>query len=133
MGLSAKAVEALTKKGSHKPGRHTDSLGLHLHIRSDGLSSWVLRFRLHGRRRDLALGNYPAVSLKEARELAFNARLMVKAGQDPIQERQREAQAATAAAGIDRTFKAATEGLIEAESLSSWARSLPVATFGKAA
>lgn len=114
MALTTKAVEALSKKGSHKPGRHTDGQGLHLFVRADGQASWILRFRLHDRQRDMALGNFPVVSLKEARDLAYTARMKVREGVDPILARQREAQAATAAAGLDRTFKAATEGLIEA-------------------
>ena len=114
MTLSAKAVEALAKKGSHTPGRHTDGHGLHLHVRADGSVSWVLRFRLHGRQRDLVVGSFPGVSLRDARDLAFAARAKVKDGDDPIRERQREVQAATAAAGQDRTFKAATDAIIEA-------------------
>ena len=112
--LSAKAVEALAKRGSYTLGRHTDSHGLHLHVRSDGSASWVLRFRLHGRQRDLTLGSFPVVTLREARDLALSARLKVKDGNDPIRERQREVQAATVAAGRDRTFKAATDAIIEA-------------------
>lgn len=114
MALTAKAVEALAKKGSHSPGRHTDGQSLHLHVRADGSASWVLRFRLHGRQRDLGLGTFPRVTLREARDLAFAARAKVKEGKDPIRERERELQTATLAAGRDRTFKAATEALIEA-------------------
>jgi integrase len=114
MTLTSKAVEALAKSGGHKPGRHTDGQGMHLYVRADGQASWILRFRLHERQRDMALGVFPAVSLKEARDLAYSARLKVREGIDPILERQRELQAATVAAGLDRTFKAATEGLIEA-------------------
>jgi integrase len=114
MPLTSKAVEALTRNGGHKPGRHTDGQGMHLYVRADGQASWILRFRLHDRQRDMALGGYPAVSLREARDLAYSARLKVREGIDPILERQRELQAATVAAGLDHSFKAATEGLIEA-------------------
>jgi integrase len=114
MTLSAKSVEALTKRGNHTAGRHTDGHSLHLHVRADGSASWVLRFRLHGRQRDLTLGTYPGVALKEARDLALSARLKVRDGKDPIRERQREAQTAVEAAGRDRTFAAATDATIEA-------------------
>ena len=114
MTLSAKAVEALAKKGSHTPGRHTDGHGLHLHVRANGSASWVLRFRLHERQRDLVLGSFPGVPLRDARDLAYAARAKVKEGNDPIRERQREIQTATVAAGRDRTFKAATDAIIEA-------------------
>ena len=112
--LTAKTVEALTKQASFTVGRHTDGEGLHLHVRADGRAGWVLRYRLHARQHDLSLGGYPAVSLKEARELALAARQKVKGGSDPIRDRQREQQQAAEAAGRDRTFKAAAEATIEA-------------------
>lgn len=114
MALTTKAVEALTKKGKHKPGRHTDGNGMHLYVRGEDQASWILRFRLHGRQRDLALGSFPTISLKEARDLSHAARLKVREGVDPILERKREAQAVMLTATLDRTFKAAAEGLIEA-------------------
>ena len=89
MTLSAKTVDALTKRGNHTPGRHTDGHSLHLHVRADGSASWVLRFRLHGRQRDLTLGTYPGVTLKEARGQALSARLKVRDGKDPKWRRRR--------------------------------------------
>ncbi|MBS7790086.1 integrase arm-type DNA-binding domain-containing protein [Roseococcus sp. SDR] len=110
--LTAKTVEALTAKDRHTVGRHTDGGGLHLHIRADGRAGWVLRYRLHGRQRDMSLGGYPDVSLKAAREAADAARQSIKAGRDPIRERQREVHQATESASKDRTFKAAMESAI---------------------
>lgn len=112
--LTAKTVEALTAKGRHKTGRHTDGGGLHLHIRPDGRASWVLRYRLHGRQRDMSLGTPPDVTLKAARDAAELARQSVKAGRDPIRERQRAAQDAAEAASPERTFKAAMESALGA-------------------
>jgi hypothetical protein len=87
--LTTKTAEALTSKGRHTPGRHTDSDGLHLHVRATGEASWVLRYRLHGAQRDLSLGGFSQVPLKAAREAAAVARALVKLGKDPIRERQR--------------------------------------------
>jgi len=112
--LTAQAVEALSAKDRHSVGRHTDGGGLHLHVRTDGRAGWVLRYRLHGRQRDMALGGFPDVSLKAAREGAEAARQTIKAGQDPIRERQRESYQATEAASHDRPFKAAMESAISA-------------------
>ena len=112
--LTTKTAEALTLKGRHTPGRHTDGDGLHLHVRAAGETSWVLRYRLHGAQRDMSLGGFPQVSLKAAREAAAAARALVKLGKDPIRERQRQAQDAAEAASRDRTFQAAAEALLEA-------------------
>lgn len=112
--LTVKTVEALSAKGRHTPGRHTDADGLHLYIRPDGRAGWVLRYRLHGHQRDMSLGGSPEVSLKAAREAAEAARQGIRAGRDPVRERQRENRAATEAASRDRTFKAAMESAIAA-------------------
>jgi integrase len=112
--LSAKGVEALVAKGRHTPGRHTDGGGLHLHVRANGSAGWVLRYRLHGSQRDMSLGGFPDVSLKAARDAAETARQSIKAGRDPIRERQRAQQEAAEAASRDRTFRAAMESALGA-------------------
>lgn len=114
------ALTPLTVKNA-KPGRHADGGGLHLLVKESGARSWVYRFMLNGRSRDVGLGaaaGPDAVSLADARDKAASLRLKVKAGIDPIEERDREAAQALAAvqaakvAGI--TFKAAAEAYIAA-------------------
>ncbi len=72
------------------PGKHADGAGLWLHKRDDGGAQWVLRVTAHGRRREMGLGAFPAVSLKAAREAAEAARAVVRQGLDPIKERDRQ-------------------------------------------
>lgn len=105
---------------SAKPGRHADGGGLHLLVKDTGARSWVYRFMLKGQSRDVGLG--PAgpggVSLAKARLERDALRLKVKAGIDPIAERQREAAEAFAAAQAEKvagiTFKASAEAFIAA-------------------
>lgn len=75
-------------------GKHADGGGLWLVKRADGGAQWVLRVTAHGRRREMGLGAYPDVSLKEARGAADAARAVVCKGQDPIKERERARRAA---------------------------------------
>lgn len=82
--LSARAVVTLG------PGKYADGAGLWLLKREDGGAQWVLRYTMHGRRREMGLGALAQVSLKEARENAGRWRGMVRAGKDPIKERERE-------------------------------------------
>lgn len=82
--LSAVEVKA---KG---PGKYSDGGGLWLHKREDGGAQWVLRVTVHGRRREMGLGRLSEVSLKEARAQAEKWRAMVRDGQDPIKERERQ-------------------------------------------
>ncbi|GIT85014.1 integrase arm-type DNA-binding domain-containing protein [Roseobacter sp. OBYS 0001] len=82
--LSASAVKAAA------PGKLSDGGGLWFHKRPDGGAQWFLRVHIHGRRREMGLGSYPAVSLKEAREQAEIQRAKVRQGLDPIKQRERE-------------------------------------------
>lgn len=109
-----------------KPGRYADGGGLHLLVKETGARSWVYRFMLKGRSRDVGLGaasGPDAVSLATARDLAAALRLKVRAGIDPLQERQQEAAEALAAAQAARvagiTFKATAEAHIAANE-GSW-------------
>lgn len=58
------------------PGRYTDprTRGLNLQIKQSGGKYWNYRYTNAGKRIDLSLGSYPAVSLKEARSRATKAR-----------------------------------------------------------
>ena len=84
-----------------KPGRHADGGGLHLLVKASGARSWVYRFMLNGRSRDIGLGaaaGPDAVSLANARDAAAALRLKVRAGIDPLEERHRKAAEVLAAA-----------------------------------
>lgn len=52
-----------------KPGTYNDGGGLLLVVKSTGRRSWIYRYQLQGKRRDMGLGGYPAISLQRAREL----------------------------------------------------------------
>jgi hypothetical protein len=96
-----------------KPGRHMDGTvrGLTLLVWKTGARSWVLRYQLNGKRRDMGLGGYPDVSLAKAREKAREAREKIKAdGRDPVAERRREEA---------RTFRSVAEEMI-ASKKSGW-------------
>ena len=84
MKLSATGVKALME-----PGRYSDGNGLHLFIGRTGNRSWVQRVTVDGRRRDIGLGGYPAVSLKQARRQATLNREAIADGKDPLAERRR--------------------------------------------
>lgn len=77
-----------------KPGKHCDGAGLWLVVRDDGGAQWVLRVTVHGRRREMGLGGYPALGLAAARKLAGRWRDVAAAGRDPIKEREAEERAA---------------------------------------
>ena len=82
----AKLTELGVKRAN--AGRHVDGDGLMLVVRGSGKKSWLLRYQKNGIRRDMGLGSYPEVSLKEARQRTSDARRMIEAGRDPIGARQ---------------------------------------------
>ena len=94
--MPRKLNNALTPLGvkSAKPGRHADGGGLHLLVKESGARSWVYRFMLRSKARDIGLGaasGPEAISLAKARDKADALRQKVKAGIDPLAEREREA------------------------------------------
>lgn len=85
--LSARTVAATTKKGYHPDGG-----GLYLQVSATGTKSWVLRYKIMGKARDMGLGSAAVVTLQEARHAALEAKKALAAGKDPIRQR-RAAQA----------------------------------------
>jgi hypothetical protein len=79
-------LTALAARALSKPGRHGD--GLYLNVAPSGSKSWVQRIVIHGRRRDIGLGPYPAVSLARARAIAHDNRTAVAEGRDPVAEKR---------------------------------------------
>lgn len=98
--LTALKVKKLTEKGSYEDGD-----GLRLVVRESGSKSWVLRYQVGGMRKDLGLGGYPAVGLKEAREMALEQKRLARSGVDPVMNRKEEARQAAKRAAGGRTFK----------------------------
>jgi integrase len=71
------------------PGKYADGGGLWLHKREDGGGQWVLRYTVHGRRREMGLGSAQEVTLRDARAAAERWRGAVREDLDPIKERER--------------------------------------------
>jgi len=66
--------------------------------------SWIFRYSLAGRAREMGLGAYPDVPLAEARELAAEQRKVLKAGIDPIEHRKAERKRLASASEGATTF-----------------------------
>lgn len=88
-----------------EPGRYSIGDGLLLVVNASGSRSWLARVRDPlGKRRDIGLGRYPEVSLKEARERASEHRRLARDGVDPVAEKRR-------ARTVIPTFKDASESV----------------------
>ncbi len=73
-------------------GLYSDGGGLYLQVTRNAAKSWIFKFSLRGRSREMGLGSLSTVSLAEARELARAAKRTCSEGKDPIEERQRARQ-----------------------------------------
>lgn len=80
-----------------EPGRYADGGNLYLQVSETGTKSWLFRYMLAGKPREMGLGSVGAFTLAEARERARLQRQRLADGIDPIDHR-RAVQAETAMA-----------------------------------
>src|SRR5688500_5449872 len=71
------------------PYKMADEKGLFLLVQPSGAKLWRLKYRFRKIERKLSLGQYPEVSLKDARDRRDDARRMLEQGLDPVAERKR--------------------------------------------
>ena len=104
MKLTDRACKAA--KPADKPYKQADGGGLHLLIKPNGSKLWRLKYRYLGKEKSLAIGQYPLISLAEAREERDKARRLLAKNPpiDPMEERKK-VKAATIR-NVNNTFKA---------------------------
>jgi integrase len=102
-------LTALGVQRNNKPGLYLDGHGLILQVRGPASKSWLFRYRMNGRVREMGLGPLHTINLGEARELALQARKLKLAGIDPIEERRERRQSAEQEAAPKPTFDQCVE------------------------
>jgi len=77
-----------------KPGakqfKLSDGGGLYLLVHSNGSKYWRFDFRFEGKQKSSSLGVWPEVSLVEARSRRNEAKLKIREGINPIQEKKKK-------------------------------------------
>ena len=127
--LSALEVSRLKKTGLYFVGGIP---GLILQVTGPDAKSWILRATVGGKRRDIGLGGFPAVTLAGAKEAARATREKISAGIDPVEERlaARSALAASRASAIsfqdtaERFITANEAGWKSAKHAAQWTSTL---------
>ena len=85
--------------------RDTKVVGLACRVAAGGTRSFVLDYRVGGKRRLATLGRCSEMSLADARALAGRELVAIRAGEaDPVRDRQAAKDAPTVADGLDRFF-----------------------------
>lgn len=82
-------------KGRDKPYKLGDTGGLYLLVTPAGGKLWRFDYRHEGKRKTLALGSYPEISLLEARGRLLEARKALAHGIDPGQQKKAQKKAQT--------------------------------------
>ncbi|MCG9054756.1 tyrosine-type recombinase/integrase [Laribacter hongkongensis] len=75
-------------KATDKIIKLTDGNGLYIEIKPNGSKLWRYRYKIAGKENLFAIGEYPTLSLQEARKARDDARELVKQGVHPSHARQ---------------------------------------------
>ncbi|MCI5139280.1 MAG: DUF4102 domain-containing protein, partial [Candidatus Electrothrix sp. AR1] len=88
------AVQVRKASQKEKAYKLADGQGLNFHVAPSGKKTWRYRFRLNNKESTYVLGEYPDMTLEQARKARAEAREKVKAGINPAHERQEQKRAA---------------------------------------
>jgi len=88
--MSLTDLKLRSLKPAGKAYKVSDSGGLHVMVQPTGSKLWRLAYRFGGKQKSLALGKYPAVSLRDARDGRDAAKQLLDEGIDPSAERKAE-------------------------------------------
>lgn len=111
MALADTFVRQVKHTGKVAGDKYADGGGMYLLVKAAG-KYWRQDYTYTGKRKTLALGVYPAVTLAQARKRRDKARELLAEGIDPSTAKREEKQAKAAAAG--NTFEAVAEQWLKA-------------------
>ena len=77
-----------TSKPTTKTQKLFDGGGLYLEVKPSGGKHWKLKYRFANKEKKLAIGSYPLITLKEARERREEAKKLLEQNKDPSFEKQ---------------------------------------------
>jgi integrase len=103
------ALEVSRKKA---PGLYADGGNLYLQVTTARTKSWIFRFMLNGRSRDMGLGSTAIVTLADARQQRDTARRLLLDGIDPIEHRNAARAQRRVAEAKTIDFKEAAEAFL---------------------
>jgi integrase len=119
MAGTSNRLSAVEVKGIDRKGMHHDGGGLYLQVSARGAKSWIYRFMLDGRPREMGLGPVNIISLVEARKRAAECRRMRLDRIDPIEARRAKHGQRKLEAAKGMTFDACAAAYLDAHS-DSW-------------
>lgn len=112
-------LEPLDVARMKTPGYYPDGLNLYLQVSAAKTKSWVLRYTLVGKSREMGLGTFPTFSLADARERAKAARQLLADGICPLETKRSKILADRLSAASVITFEDAAARYIKTHE-SGW-------------
>ncbi|WP_246814557.1 tyrosine-type recombinase/integrase [Ferrimonas balearica] len=92
--MKSSELKKIAKAGN--PGKYAVGDGLYLRVSAEGSVFWIVRYTIHGKRREITVGRYGELagmlSLAQARIEAARVKDEVRQGIDPIAEKKRPGQ-----------------------------------------
>ena len=107
-------LTAAKVKSLKAPGDYLDGRGLYLQVRSESSKSWLLKFSMNKKSREMGLGSAFDFALSDARDMRDRYRKLIKTGIDPIEHRKTGEAARAAERAKAVTFKDAATRYIAA-------------------
>jgi integrase len=114
MARKLNRLTAVEVRANDKKGMYHDGGGLYLQVSSSGTKSWIFRFTLDGRAREMGLGPLHAIPLADARKRAAECRRMRVDGIDPIEARSEHRSWKKLEAARGMTFDACAAAYLDA-------------------
>jgi Arm DNA-binding domain/Phage integrase central domain len=114
---------AICRYADGAEGREGEEAGFYLQVTGDGetriAKSWIFRFTLRGRSREMGVGSFSTFGLAEARVKAAECRKLTYDGVDPIEARKAVRTKAAMDSAAALTFKRLHEAVHQAQR-SGW-------------
>jgi integrase len=106
-------------------GFHADGGNLYLRVKDTGARSWVFRYKLKGKVKELGIGSKDDRSLAQARDLAGKMRTALADGRDPVELlNRRDAKALTFADYAKELIESKRAGWKNAKHAQQWENTL---------
>jgi integrase len=132
MARTVNKLTATKVQNANAAGMYPDGGGLYLQVSSEGAKSWILRYSLRGKAREMGLGSLRKVGLVEARGKAADCHRLLDGHVDPIEHRAKVRASAALANAKTITFKEAaakfiamrSRGLKNSKHAAQWATTI---------
>lgn len=87
MGRTVDKLSAVAVARAKEPGYYGDGAGLYLQVSKSATKSWIFRFTIAGKQREMGLGPLHTIGLAQARDKARDCRALLLEGKDPLEAR----------------------------------------------